>query len=52
MHNLHIRNVYAEMMKLPYKERALVHYCSGPEREKLRSKTFSGIAQAMAAQWG
>lgn len=46
-------NVYAEMMKLPYKERALVHYCPpGPEREKLRSKTFTGIAHAMAAQWG
>lgn len=24
----------------------------GPERSKLRSKTFLGIAQAMAAQWG
>lgn len=46
-------NVYAEMMKLPYKERALVHYCPpGPERGKLRSKTFPGVAQAMASQWG
>jgi len=24
----------------------------GPERSKLRSKTYEGIAQAMAAQWG
>lgn len=24
----------------------------GPERQKIRSKTFEGIAQAMASQWG
>jgi hypothetical protein len=46
-------NVYDEMMKLPYGERARVHYASpGPERSKLRSKTYPGIAQAMAEQWG
>lgn len=46
-------NVYDEMMKLPYKERAKVHYCSpGPERSRLRSRTFPGIAQAMGKQWG
>lgn len=46
-------NVYAEMMKLEYKDRAKVHYCSpGPERSKIRSKTYPGIARAMAEQWG
>jgi len=45
-------NVHEEMMKLPYSERAKVHCCSpGPERAKIRSKTYSGIAQAMAEQW-
>lgn len=45
-------NVYVEMMKLPYAERAKVHCCSpGPERSKLRSKTYTGIAKAMAEQW-
>jgi len=45
-------NVYNEMMKLDYKDRAKIHYASpGPEREKLRSKTYSGIAKAMAEQW-
>lgn len=32
---------YADAFKLPPKERA-----------KVRSKTFQGIADAMAAQWG
>ena len=46
-------NVYAEMMSLPKSKRERIHYLSpGPERAKLRSKTFSGIAQAMANQWG
>lgn len=46
-------NVYEEMMKLQYKERARVHYCPpGKNRSKLRSKTYPGIAQAMAEQWG
>lgn len=45
--------VYSEMMKLPYSQRAKVHHASpGPERAKLRSKTYTGIAQAMADQWG
>lgn len=45
--------VYDEMMKLPYGERAKVHHASpGPERAKLRSKTYKGIAEAMASQWG
>ena len=46
-------NVYDEMMKLTKKERSKVHYMSpGPDRWKLRSITYSGIASAMAEQWG
>ena len=46
-------NVKDEMMKLSKKERERIHYLSpGPERAKLRSKTFPGIAKAMAQQWG
>ena len=45
-------NVYDEMMKIDYKDRAKVHYCSpGPEREKLRNRTYQGIAEAMGKQW-
>jgi len=45
-------NVYDDMMKLSYGERAKVHHASpGPERAKLRSKTYNGIATAMATQW-
>jgi hypothetical protein len=45
-------NVYYEMMNLPYGERAKVHHASpGPERAKIRSKTYTGIAEAMASQW-
>ena len=47
------KNVYDEMMKRPKKERERLHYLPpSPERAKIRSKTFSGIAQAMAEQWG
>jgi len=46
-------NVYTEMKALPKAEQQRIHYLSpGPERAKLRSKTFSGIAKAMAEQWG
>ena len=46
-------NVKEEMMLLPKKERERMHYMyPGPERAKLRSKTFPGIAKAMAEQWG
>jgi hypothetical protein len=45
-------NVYYEMMKLPYGQRAKVHHASpGPERAKIRSKTYEGVAAAMADQW-
>jgi len=47
------RNVKEEMMVLPDRERQRLHYLPpSPERWKLRSTTFSGIAQAMAEQWG
>ena len=46
-------NVYDAMMELPYGERAKVHHASpGPDRWKHRSRTYPGIATAMAAQWG
>ena len=45
-------NVKEQMLLLPKKERERMHYMSpGPERSKLRSKTFPGIAKAMAMQW-
>ncbi len=45
--------VKAEMMKLTHAERNRLHYLSpGPERWKERSRTYQGIADAMAAQWG
>ena len=46
-------NLKEETMALPNKQRHRIHHASpGPERSKLRSKTFSGIAEAMAQQWG
>ena len=46
-------NVKEPMMLLPDNERQRLFYLwSGPEREKIRSETFSGIAAAMATQWG
>lgn len=45
--------VYAEMMALPRKERERTHFMSpSPERWKERSRTFCGIAEAFAEQWG
>jgi len=45
-------NVYDEMMLLPKNKRERLHYLPpSAERAKLRSKTFSGIAKAMAEQW-
>ena len=46
-------NVMEEMKKLPKNEQQRIHYLPpGKERAKLRSKTFLGIAQAIATQWG
>jgi hypothetical protein len=47
------KNVKSDMDKLPKNISQRVHYLPpGPERAKLRSKTFPGIAKAMAEQWG
>lgn len=46
-------NVYEEMMKLPKRVRERIHYLPpSSDRWKIRSKTYAGIAQAMADQWG
>lgn len=46
-------NVYSEMMELPKNQRERIHYLPpSPNRWKERSKTFPGIAAAMAEQWG
>lgn len=44
-------DVYEEMMKLPIKERTYI-WQLGSGHAKERSKTFEGIAAAMAEQWG
>lgn len=45
-------NVKQEMMELSTSERNRIHYMPpSPERSKLRSKTYSGIARAIAEQW-
>lgn len=43
-------NVYTEMMKLPEKERTAI-WQMGSGHAKERSKTFPGIAKAIAEQW-
>lgn len=46
-------NVYDEMMKLPKNVRERLHYLPpSPDRWKIRSTTFQGVADAMADQWG
>ena len=46
-------NVYAHMMTLPKRDRERLHYLPpSPDRWKIRSTTFQGIADAMADQWG
>jgi hypothetical protein len=46
-------NVYDEMMKLPKNIRERLHYLPpSKDRWKVRSKTYQGIANAMATQWG
>lgn len=46
-------DVRSKMMELPYRERHRLHYLPPSEdRAKLRSRTFDGVAEAMAAQWG
>ena len=49
----HTTDLKAETMALPYKERNRLHYLApSADRWKMRSKTFEGIARAMAQQWG
>lgn len=46
------KDVHEQMMALPEEERHKVfHMPPSPERGKLRSKTYAGIAKAMATQW-
>ena len=43
----------AQTEALPNKERQRLHWASpGPDRWKIRSETYQGIADAMASQWG
>lgn len=45
-------NVKEEMLMLPKNQRKRLHYLlPSKDRATLRSKTFSGIAKAMAEQW-
>jgi hypothetical protein len=49
----HTNNVRHIWKALPKSEAQKIFYCPpGPERAKLRSKTFAGIAAAIADQWG
>lgn len=46
-------DVKEEMMKLPKRQRERLHYLPpSKDRWKIRSKTYQGIAEAMADQWG
>lgn len=46
-------DVKEQWKQLPKNVSQRLHYLPpGPERAKLRSKTFNGVAQAMAEQWG
>lgn len=46
-------NVHAEMMGLTVAQRNRIHHMPpGPNRWRERSRTFEGLAKAMAAQWG
>lgn len=47
------KNVFEEMKKLPKNEQQRLHYLPpSKDRAKLRSKTYPGIAKAIAMQWG
>jgi hypothetical protein len=46
-------DVKQPMMELPRSQRERLHFLSpGPDRWKERSRTYEGIAAAMAEQWG
>ena len=45
-------NVYDQMMQLPKNVRERLHYLPpSPDRWKIRSTTYKGLANAMASQW-
>lgn len=47
------KDVRQEMEALPDNVKHSIHHMPpGPERGKMRSKTYPGIAEAMARQWG
>jgi len=47
------KNVKEEMLKLPKNQAQRLHYTPpSKDRWKIRSRTFQGIADAMAQQWG
>lgn len=49
----HTNNVKEDWKQLPKNQRERLHYLPPrPDRAKLRSKTFSEIAEALAEQWG
>jgi hypothetical protein len=46
-------NVKEQMLQLPTSERQRLHWLPpSPDRWKIRSATYKGIAEAMAEQWG
>ena len=46
-------NTFKQMKLLPKNQQQRIHYIAkSPQRSKLRSITFQGIAEAMANQWG
>ena len=52
-HYKETKNVLDEMMLLPKNVRERLHYLPpSPDRWKERSRTYQGIADGMAAQWG
>lgn len=49
----HTTDLKQETMALPARERQRLHYLPpSPDRWKIRSTTYQGIADAMAKQWG
>lgn len=49
----HTKNVRKEMLELPSAQRQRLHWLPpSPTRWKERSKTYQGLADAMAEQWG
>lgn len=51
-HLIETNNVKEEMQKLPKREQQRLHYLPpSKDRAKIRSKTYLGIAKAMADQW-